>query len=303
MLRSEGFSSLTRWERSGRMTVDPHRVRQVTAFYSRLSFRRNLHNLPVRRVKEMLNRFEHNVTVQSILEQMKDDLKLTVPATLSQPIVVARRANQESLETSMPSRKYYDLIDDPSLLNDVRLCINDMILFLTSNFYQTSQSSASLSLSFSDLSLIPSSSSSTAATNSLPNTPSTPHSLFHRSLSRFSSTTSNQEHPFSTEHLLRLPAASFSRCADHLTTPASANASLLGKKRRKNKAKQQLSNESLLNTNNSNNRCYSTQDDLHRQLSYPSISQVLLPTDCSQFLVIDDSTANSDCDVKGNSLW
>lgn len=245
----------------------------------------------------MLNRFEHNVTVQSILDQTKNDLCLSAPAALSE-----QRSNQEALDPSVPARKYYDLIDDPSLLNDVRLCINDMILLLSSNFYQTSQSSTSLSLSFSDLSLIPS--SSTTSTNSLPNSPSTSHSLFHRSLSRFSSTTSNQEHSFSNEHLLRLPAASFSRCADHLTSPAtSTNASLLGKKRRKNKPKQELANDSFLNTNNSNNRCYSTPDAFNRQASSPFICQVLLPDDYSDFLVVDDSPTNDQCDLKRSSHW
>ncbi|CAF4293993.1 unnamed protein product, partial [Rotaria magnacalcarata] len=106
----------------------------------------------------------------------------------------------------------YNIIDDSNILNDVRLCINDMILFLTSTFYQTSQSS-SLSLSFSDLSLI--------QTSSSPTTPTTPHSLFHRSLSRFSSTTSSQDHSFTNEHLLRLPPTVFPRCIEKLTPPSS----------------------------------------------------------------------------------
>ena len=39
-------------------------------------FRRNLHNLPLRRIKEILNRFEHNVTVQSLIDQPKTNLFL-----------------------------------------------------------------------------------------------------------------------------------------------------------------------------------------------------------------------------------
>jgi len=99
-----------------------------------------------------------------------------------------------------------------------------MILFLTSNCYQTSQSSTSLSIPFSDLSLIPS--SPTTA-------PSTRHSLFHRSLSRFSSTTTSQDYSFNNEHLLRLPTTSFSRCADDLTSSSSTNSSNMKKTKKK----------------------------------------------------------------------
>ena len=36
--------------------------------------KRNLHNLPLRRIREMLNHFEHNVSVQSIIEQTKTNI-------------------------------------------------------------------------------------------------------------------------------------------------------------------------------------------------------------------------------------
>jgi hypothetical protein len=152
-----------------------------------------------------------------------------------------------------------------------------MILFLTSNFYQTS-----LSIPFSDLSLIPSS----------PTTPTTPYSLFHRSLSRFSTTTTtttNQDHSFSNEHLLRLPTTSFSRCFENLTPPSSTNSSIIGKKRRKNKNKQQQSNEILLNTNNNNNNI-SNQDQCYLQ---PSTYHVYLPEDSLDFFVIDEHDLES----------
>lgn len=145
-----------------------------------------------------------------------------------------------------------------------------MILFLTSNFYQTS-----LSVPFADLSLIPSS----------PTSPTTSHSLFHRSLSRFSTTTStNQDHSFANEHLLRLPTTSFSRCFDNLTPPSSTNSSIIGKKRRKNKNKQQQSNEILLNTNNNNNNMFDKEDCYLPQSTY----HVYLPEDPGDFIVIDE---------------
>jgi hypothetical protein len=208
----------------------------------------------------MLNRFEHNVTVQSLIDQLKTNLFLPCQSDQNQ-------TDTESIDPILTSKKSFDIIDDSTILNDVRLCINDMILFLTSNFYQTS-----LSIPLSDVSLIPSS----------PSSPSTPHSLFHRSLSRLSSTTTNSDHSFSNEHILRLPTTSFSRCFERLTPPSSINSSLIGKKRRKNKNKQQT-NEILLNTNNNNNNhneenCYLQQSTYH----------VYLPEDSSDFIVIDE---------------
>ena len=157
-----------------------------------------------------------------------------------------------------------------------------MILFLTSNFYQTS-----LSIPFADLSLIPSS----------PASPATPHSLFHRSLSRFSSTTTNQDHTFSNEHLLRLPTTSFSRCFENLSPPSSINSSILGKKRRKNKNKQST-NEILLNTNNNNNYLFMPEDYSLSQATY----QIYLPEDSSDFLVIDEQEYENTIQQR-NSSW
>jgi hypothetical protein len=214
----------------------------------------------------MLNRFEHNVTVQSLIDQTKPNIFL--------PIVDQQQTDNESIDPILISKKSYDIIDDSTILDDVRLCINDMILFLTSNFYQTS-----LSISFSDLPFIPPSS---------PTTPTTPHSLFHRSLSRFSSTTASQDHSFPNEHLLRLPTTSFSRCIENLTPPLSTNSSIIGKKRRKNKNKQQQSNEILLNTNNNNNHMINENGYYSPQPTY----NIYLPEDSSEFVVIDEGSNN-----------
>ncbi len=202
-----------------------------------------------------------------MIDQLKTNLFLPCQ---SQQISDQNQTDTESIDPILTSKKSVDLIDDSNILDDVRLCINDMILFLTSNFYQTS-----LSIPVSDLSLIPSS----------PSSPSTPHSLFHRSLSRFSSTTTNQDHTFTNEHLLRLPTTSFSRCFESLTPPSSTNSSIIGKKRRKNKNKQQI----LLNTNNNNNndihqQLLNNEDDYLRQSNY----HVYLPDDTSDFIVIDE---------------
>jgi len=212
----------------------------------------------------MLNRFEHNVTVQSIIDQIKTNIFLPCQ---SQQILDQNQIDNELIDPILTSKKSFDIIDDTNILDDVRLCINDMILFLTSNFYQTS-----LLIPFSDLSLIPSS----------------PNSLFHRSSSRLSTTT-NQDHSFSNEHILRLPTTtSFSRCFENLTPPSSTNSSIIGKKRRKNKNKQQ-SNEILLNTNNNNNNI-SNQDDHYLQ---QSTYHVYLPEDSFDFIVIDEHDLES----------
>ncbi|CAF5108826.1 unnamed protein product, partial [Rotaria socialis] len=73
----------------------------------------------------------------------------------------------------------------------------------------TSQCSTPLSASFHDLSLI---SSTATTTTSLPSTPLTSRTRFHCPLTRFSSTTC-PDHAL-TEHLLRLPTSTFSRCID-----------------------------------------------------------------------------------------
>ncbi len=245
-------------------------------------FRRNLHNLPLRRIKEMLNRFENNVTVQSILDQLSSTTKSTNSISSEQQ---NHDKDQEILDPILTPKKFYDIIDDSLILDDVRLCINDMILFLTSNFFQTtrsSQSSTPISVSFHDLSLI-----SSSTTSSLPSTPSTPHSRFHRPLNRFPSST-NQDHSFNTDLILRLPTSTFSRCIEtnNLTPSLSAQSNIIGKKRRKNKNKQQ-SNELLLNVNNNNNNMNEEQATLTQQ-TY----NVFLPEDCSDFVVIDEENAN-----------
>lgn len=184
------------------------------------------------------------------------------------------QTDTESIDPILTSKKSFDLIDDSNILDDVRLCINDMILFLTSSYYQTS-----LSIPLADLPSVSSSS---------PTTPTTPHSLFYRSFSRLSSTTSNQDHSFSNEHLLRLSSNSYSRCFESLTSPSSTNSSIIGKKRRKNKNKP-TTNELLLNTNNNNNNssssssfCVPNEEDLS------TTYEVYLPEDTSDFIIIDD---------------
>ncbi|CAF0963379.1 unnamed protein product [Adineta ricciae] len=238
--------------------------------------KRNVHNLSLQRIQDMLDRFEHNVTVQSILDQTKTSVY--IPCSSAQ-VSDQHQTDTESIDPILTSKKFYETIDDSNILDDVRLCINDMILFLTSTFYQASQPFA---MSFSDLSLIPSS----------PTTPTTSYSLFHRSMSRFPSTTTSQEHSFTNEHFLRLPSTSYSRCLESLSPPSSNSSSLAGKKRRKSKNKQSphQSDEMLFNTNNNNNYRINTEDNYSRQFVY----NVCLPEDCTDFVVIDEQN-QPDC--------
>jgi len=245
----------------------------------------------------MLNRFEHNITVQSIIDQISSITKTNNLISSEQENLLK---DQEIIDPILTSKKFYDIIDDSLILDDVRLCINDMILFITSNFYQTttsSQSSTSLSVSFHDLSLI-----SSSTTTSLPSTSSTTHSRFHRPLTRFPSTT-NQDHSFNTEHILRLPTTTtFSRCIDtnNLTPPSS----IIGKKRRKNKSKQQ-SNELLLNINNNNNNNNNNNMNEKQENLQQQTFNVFLPGDCSDFVVIDEQNDNNwidTVDIQMNSF-
>lgn len=240
----------------------------------------------MRRIKELLTHFEHNIMIENLIDQTKAN---SSTSSQSQNSLVQQSTNNESLDPILTSKKQLNAIDDSNILNDVRLCINDMILFLTSTYYQTSQSLTSLS--FSDISLTQASSS--------PTTPTTPHSIFHRSLSRLSSTTS-QDHSFNNEHFYRLPPTVFPRCVEKFTPSSSTtNSSIIGKKRRKNKGKQQQqqSNEILLNTNNNNNNneYYSTINETDNYLQQPTYN-VMLAEDCSEFTVIDDQYDNDCCD-------
>jgi hypothetical protein len=253
------------------------------------SSRRHHHNLPMRRIKELLNSFEHNVTVQTIVDRTAKNL-FSMSSTIHTQDTI-----DNVTDSILTSKKSYEVIDDEHLLNDVRLCINDMILFLTSNFYQTRQSSTSLSLPSSDLSVMHSSSSTNTTVMSLPSTPSTAHTLFHRSLSRFSSTTtSTQEKPFNNEHLRRLPTIGLARCIDNVTssstvtTPMTTNENILVKKRRKNKSKQSSSNEPRSNTNNNNNTRLPTTKHANNGSTQPSLFHVILAEDCSEMIVIDE---------------
>ncbi|CAF4324820.1 unnamed protein product [Rotaria socialis] len=288
LLEMKPYAAMGREAGYGIILVEPQTPWRYKA---RELAKRNLHNIPLRRIKEMLNNFEQNVTVESLVGQTKPNL--FVPSQ-AQNILEQNGIDHESIDPILTSKKSYNIIDDSNILNDVRLCINDMILFLTSTFYQTSQSSSSsLSLSFPDLSLIQTSSSS-------PTTPTTPYSLFHRSLSRFSSTTSSQDHSFTNEHLLRLPSTVFPRCIEKLTPPSSTNSSIIGKKRRKNKNKQQQhqrqqSNEILLNTNNNNNSYCNTMNEGDNYLQQSTYS-VILPEDDAGFVIIDEQNDDDCCD-------
>ncbi|CAF2128680.1 unnamed protein product [Rotaria magnacalcarata] len=283
LLEMKPYATMGREAGYGIILVEPQTPWRYKA---RELAKRNIHNIPLRRIKEMLNHFEQNVTVESLVGQTKPNL--FVPSQ-AQNILEQNGIDNKPIDPILTSKKSYNIIDDSNILNDVRLCINDMILFLTSTFYQTSQSS-SLSLSFSDLSLI--------QTSSSPTTPTTPHSLFHRSLSRFSSTTSSQDHSFTNEHLLRLPPTVFPRCIEKLTPPSSTNSSIIGKKRRKNKNKQQQrqqSNEIILNTNNNNNSYYNTMNESDNYLQQSTYS-VILPEDYAGFCIIDEQNDDDCCD-------
>jgi hypothetical protein len=243
----------------------------------------------------MLNRFEHNVTVQSIIGQIPS---ITKPTNLLISKQQDLNKDQEIIDPILTPKKFYDIIDDTLILDDVRLCINDMILFLTSHFYQTTTSSSSqpstpLSVSFHDLSLL-----SSSTPTSLPSTPSTPHSRFHRSLTRFSPT-ANPDLSFNTEHILRLPTTTLSRCIEtnNLTPPLSAQSNIIGKKRRKNKNKQQ-SNELLLNINNNNNNMNDEPEKQQEQQMF----NVFLPEDSSDFVVIDEQNENDWVDTVHRNL-
>ena len=95
------------------------------------------------------------------IQNIIDQLPLTTKSnnfTSSEQITNISK-DTEFNDSISTSKKYYDIIDDSLILDDVRLCINDMILFITSNFYQTTRSTTSqsppqLSVSFHDLSLI-----------------------------------------------------------------------------------------------------------------------------------------------------
>ena len=250
-------------------------VQNSFALFFHIKFRRNLHNLPLRRIKEMLNHFEHNVTVESMIEQTRTNP--FVPDQ-SQQTVEQHESHVESTDLMLTSKKSFHIIDDSNILDDVRLCINDMILFLTSNFYQTS-----LSMSSSDPSLIPS-----------PTVPSTPHPLFHRSRSRFSSTTTSQDHSLANEHRLRISTASFPHRVERSMPLSLTDSTIISKKQRKNK--QQQSKEISLNTNNNNNRSLiNDQDHYFQQSTYT----VCLPEDYPNLNIIDE---HNDTDCRKNFI-
>ena len=64
----------------------------------------------------MLNRFEHNVTVQSLIDQTRTNLFLPCQ---SQPILDQHQTDNESIDPILISKKSYDIIDDSNILNDV----------------------------------------------------------------------------------------------------------------------------------------------------------------------------------------
>lgn len=271
----------------------------------------------------MVQRFESNVSVQSIINQLPQT-KLTNNSTSNVQKNLSK--NNELNDSMSSSKKLYDTVDDSLILRDVRLCMNDMILFLTSNFYQTtllsptsiltssttttlttSQSSASLSVSFHDLSLISSSSSSSTTSSSLPPTPSVAHTRFHRTLPRFPSAT-NQDHSYNTEHITRKPQSTLPRYNDssNLTSKLTIQSSIINKKRRRNKVKQD-SNEVLVNSNNNNNNKLNTVQTAVRQ-EQPAFN-VIIAEDCPDFVIIDENDhndwsggVNQNLELKLNSL-
>lgn len=270
----------------------------------------------MKRIRDMLNRFEHDVSVQSIIDQLATVKKPTPAPPVDQN---TRSFEPEPADPVLTSKKMYDTIDDSLILHDVRQCIDDIILFLTSNFYQTallsstltlptttttttttSPTSTPLSVSFHDLSLIPS------PTTSLPSTPSTPHGRFPRTIPRFPSS-AGQDLSFSAEHKLRVSAAATAlpRCLDTvcMTPPLSAQSNLIAKKRRKNKSKP-AANELVLNTNNNNNNNNGKSDAvcIERTLqSHLPIFRVVLPEDDVNFVVIDDQNETSSENSKGQN--
>ncbi|CAF5140902.1 unnamed protein product, partial [Rotaria socialis] len=80
--------------------------------------------------------------------------------------------------------------------------------------------------------------------------------------------------------------STFSRCIDttNLTPPISEQSSVIAKKRRKNKAKQQP-NDIILNVNNNNNnkniKINKQKQTPHQQATF----NVILAEDCSDFVV------------------
>jgi len=274
-------------------------------YKARELMKRNRHDLPLKRIKEMLNRFEHNLTVQNILEQFPLTNKTNHSSSISEQTNVP--LSKDVVDPMFQSKKVYDIIDDSLILDDVRFCINDMILLLTSQIYQTalssytsiltnttttttttSQSSTPLSVSFHDLSLMSSSSTS------LPSTPSTPHSRFHRQLTRFPSST-GQDYPFNSEHLLRLPNA-LPRCMDTINanqfSPVlSSQTSLLAKKRRKHKASPTPSptGEPIYNTNNNNNNDVANEFVVKNYSNPLAMFNVILPEEFSDMVVVDET--------------
>ena len=253
----------------------------------------------------MLNRFEHDADVQGMINKSPQGAKVNgCPSTIEAAKI---STDNETTDNVLASKKLYEIIDDQLILDEVRLCINDMILFLTSQFYQTalssytsiltnttttttttSQSSTPLSVSFHDLSLL----SSTSV--SLPTTPTASHSRFHRPIPRFSSTTT-QEHVFNTEHFLRMPST-FTRCFDsinsnHFTPILATQTSVLGKKRRKNKTKSSPDNQVLVNTNNNNNNMDDAEDNTSTSVMNGQFN-VYLAEECPDFVVIEEQQNN-----------
>ncbi|CAF0919127.1 unnamed protein product [Didymodactylos carnosus] len=124
------------------LIIEPHTPWKYKA---RELFKRNAHNVPLRRIKDMLMRFEHNISVKSLLEptlstmtttitQSQQQLQLSLPQrtfiqrNYSSPMTTTTTTTLINIAETIPSQEV--------ILNDVKSCIDDMILFITSNFYQ-----------------------------------------------------------------------------------------------------------------------------------------------------------------------
>lgn len=257
----------------------------------------------------MINNFEHDVNVQAIIDQLPKLTKTTRSPSTCEHIKTPKE--NTPVENQSTSKKTYEKIEDSSILEDVRLCIDDMIMLLTSQFYQTalssftsiltntttttttsSQSSTPLSVSFHDLSLL------SPTSTSLPATPTTSHVRFHRPMNRFSSTATQDHSYFVDHHHLRF-SSTLTRCLDSMNSSHLTNLStqpgILGKKKRKAKSKLPLAdsndNEILVNTNNNNNNM-----DEHDQktTNQPMTNElnVYLAEECSGLVVVDERNEN-----------
>ncbi|CAF1049600.1 unnamed protein product [Didymodactylos carnosus] len=290
------------------LIVEPH---TPWKFKARELFKRNTHNVPLRRIKDMLIRFEHNVNVKSLLERVSSVVSTTVIQSHEIQIPLPQRTliqrNYSSTTTTVNTvvtNSTETIPTQEAILNDVKLCIDDMILFITSTFYQTIVL-ASTASSTTPTSTAPSPSQPTSPQMcsiscydyplnsttpiSLTSTPLTPHHRFHRSLSsRFSTSTTISIQD--GEHILRLPTATFPRCEP---------LPLKTKKKNRNKKSVVAINE---NINNNNNVVQPQQAESNQSSEQQQHYDVFVQEDfADQCLVVDESNQNETVEDKNKS--